>query len=312
MKSPGSKDSGLFLWLRFINDEKMRIFNFGFLISFLLLGCSSTNKHSAFISDGDWPERVIDAHTHVHFTGKKSETASLLDTEEERLKEFEDAKVVGSIAHASFERREDRDFKRLKAVPCFGVSKKPNLVVLEKAVRSDGYRCFKIYLGYEHQAATHPNYMRVYALARKYQVPVVFHTGDTLDPEGLIKYADPLAIDEVAVKFRDVKFVIAHLGNPWIQTAAEVIYKNKNVYGDVSALLVGDLEMYEPEQLEEYVVKPIRWAWGYVEDPSKLMYGSDWPLVNTGAYIRVVKKAVPKEHWDRFFYQNAVDVFGNP
>lgn len=252
-----------------------------------------------------WPNRVIDAHTHVHFSGG-------MDSEAQREKEFSEAKIVGAIAHTSHLRREDRDWRKLKTIACFGVSKNADLKKLEKAIRSEGYRCFKIYLGYEHQAANHPNYLKVYELAKKHRAVVVFHTGDTLDPDGFVKYADPLSIDEIAVMYRDVRFVIAHIGNPWIESAAEVAYKNKNVFVDVSALLVGDLTKYPPEQLEEYVIKPIRWAWGYIENPTKMMYASDWPLVNTRDYIAIVKRAIPKEHWDRFFYQNAVDVFGDP
>ena len=35
-------------------------------------------------------------------------------------------------------------------------------------------------------------------------------------------------------------FVIAHCGNPWIESAAEVAYKNPNVYIECSAMLTGD------------------------------------------------------------------------
>src|SRR5690606_37297494 len=136
-----------------------------------------------------------------------------------------------------------------------------------------------------------------YKLAEKYDVPVVFHTGDTYDQDGLLKYSDPLTIDEVAVKHRKVNFVIAHMGNPWIQSAAEVAYKNPNVYIDISALLIGDLRKTSAEDMEEYVIKPIKWAFGYTEDPSKLMYGTDWPLTEMSAYIAAVKKAIPREHW---------------
>jgi uncharacterized protein len=276
---------------------------FAFLLLAFLFACASSSKVPQ--NSDAWPTRVIDAHTHVHFSGGD-------DSETERAKDFASANVVGAIAHTSHEKREDRDWKKLKTIACFGVSKNPDLKVLEKAIRSEGYRCFKIYLGYEHQAANHRNYLKVYALAKKLNAVVVFHTGDTLDANGMVKYADPLAIDEIAVLYRDVKFVIAHIGNPWIESAAEVAYKNKNVFVDASALLIGDLTKYPDEQLEEYVVKPIRWAWGYIEDPTKMMYGSDWPLVKTREYIRIVKRAIPKEHWDRFFYQNAIDVFGDP
>jgi hypothetical protein len=67
-------------------------------------------------------------------------------------------------------------------------------------------------------------------LQKSINIPVVFHTGDTQAKEGKLKYADPIHIDEVAVDNPNVTFVIAHCGNPWYQTAAEVAYKNKNVF----------------------------------------------------------------------------------
>ena len=42
----------------------------------------------------------------------------------------------------------------------------------------------------------------------------------------------PLLVDDVAVDNPDVKFVMAHFGNPWLIDAAEVIYKNDNVWAD--------------------------------------------------------------------------------
>ena len=67
---------------------------------------------------------------------------------------------------------------------------------------------------------------------------MVFHTGDTYSSRGKLKYADPLTIDEVAVDHRDVRFVIAHAGYLWIQSAAEVTYKNSNVFIEASAFML--------------------------------------------------------------------------
>lgn len=139
---------------------------------------------------------------------------------------------------------------------------------------------------------------------------MVFHTGDTYSTKAKLKYADPLTIDEVAVDHPNVKFVIAHCGNPWIESAAEVAYKNPNVYLDGSAFLVGNLEKTSQDKMDEFEVKPLRWIFGYMEDPTKLMYGSDWPLVDMASYIKAFKRAIPKEHWRAVFHDNAANVFG--
>jgi hypothetical protein len=281
---------------------------------FSFSGCSTpavkTPAVTSIWSDAELPARVIDAHMHVHFTGKTGEDVKFPDTSEEFIRQLRSVNGVGSVAHTAPGKRERPDFKGLGITPCYGVGKDPRSSEAERAIRDEGFRCFKIYLGYEWQWADHPKYRAVYRIAEKYGVPVVFHTGDTLDSNGKLKYSDPLTIDEIAVEYRKVKFVIAHLGNPWIQSAAEVAYKNPNVFIDVSALLIGDLRSYSDADLEEFVIKPIRWAHGYVENEKKLMFGTDFPLTNVADYLHVVKRAIPKDQWDRFFYLNAAEVFG--
>ncbi|MCH5374725.1 MAG: amidohydrolase, partial [Planctomycetes bacterium] len=53
------------------------------------------------------------------------------------------------------------------------------------------------------------------------------------------------------------------MGNPWTVDAAEVIYKNPNVYGDLSGFLVGnDAYFADPENAEgfDHVIERIRRA----------------------------------------------------
>lgn len=254
--------------------------------------------------------KIIDVHTHATFDGQPEETSKIPVTEEELTKEMKEANVVAAISHTSrLGNKKYTDLKRINVFQCFGVGDKIDLKVIEVGLKKKDYQCIKIYLGYVHRYAYDKAYSPVYRLAKKYEVPVVFHTGDTYSTKALLKYSDPLHIDEVAVKNPDVNFVIAHLGNPWIQSAAEVTYKNPNVYVEASAILIGDLSKVKPENIEEYAVKQIKWAFGYIENPSKFMFGTDWPLVRIPDYVEVYKKAIPKEHWNAVFHDNAARVF---
>lgn len=253
---------------------------------------------------------IIDAHLHTHFTGKPERTSGIPDTAEQLRKEMRAHGVVGAIAHLDAKAKDLHESTRPEGIlSCLGLEAKPDLVLAEKLLRSKKIGCLKVYLGYVHQFASHPNYRKAYTLAQKYDVPVVFHTGDTYSSDGKVKYSDPITIDEVAVDFRKVNFVIAHIGNPWIQSAAEVAYKNPNVFIDGSALMIGDLTKVSPEKIEELVIKPVRWAFTYMEDPSKLMFGTDWPLTDIGSYLAAFRKAIPQEHWNAVFHDNAVRVF---
>jgi len=257
----------------------------------------------------DSPLRIIDAHTHTDFSGGYEKTSGIPMTRDEFFKEFEEAGVVGGVAHTDLYEKGYVDLKSDNVIHCAGVDAKINVPVLEAGLKSGMFGCIKIYLGYVRQWAYDPNYEPAYKLAEKYDVPVVFHTGDTYSQTAHVKYADPLTIDEVAVDHPKVRFVIAHCGNPWIISAAEVAYKNPNVWLDGSALMIGDLTKASKASVDRLIVQPISWIFSYTEDPSKLMFGTDWPLTRIKPYVDAFKRAIPKEHWNAVFHDNAAKVF---
>ncbi len=256
---------------------------------------------------------VIDVHTHSDFSNEKERSSNITMSEEQYLRGRKEANVVAAVHLTGQNGSGFRDLSKLNVIRCYGVGKESiNKQKLEKELKDKNYKCFKIYLGYVHLFANSPHYQPIYQLARKHKIPVIFHTGDIYTAKGKLKYSDPLTIDEVAVDYPDVKFVIAHLGNPWIQSAAEVAYKNPNVYVEASALLIGKIETYPKEQIDEYMVKPIQWAFGYIENPKKFLFGTDWPLVAMKPYLDAYKRAIPRENWCDVFFRNATEVFDFP
>ncbi len=167
---------------------------------------------------------------------------------------------------------------------------------------------FKIYAGYYHYHVWDDIYTPVYEVAKKHKLPVVIHSGDTFSTKGLLKYAHPLEIDELAVKYPTVSFVIAHFGDPWIMVAAEVSAKNKNVYVDLSGLIVGDESDVSRFYVEEFVTH-IKRGLVYLDNYKKVLFGSDWPLVALQPYIKFIKHLVPEEHHEDVFYNNAKKLF---
>lgn len=170
----------------------------------------------------------------------------------------------------------------------------------------------KGYLGYLHYEPAHANYRRYYELAAKYKVPVMFHTGDTYSPQAKLKYAHPLGVDEVAVDHPDCKFVMCHLGNPWMTDAAEVIYKNVNVWADLSGLMVGDDGTFATDEARDTMADlahAVRRAMAYSERPNRFLYGTDWPLAPMTPYREFVKLLVPEEQHEQVFEENARVLF---
>lgn len=283
-----------------------------------LSSCATVPNNKKGSQDVDTQEsdlQIIDAHIHTGFDNQPEETSQIPYSQEQLLKEFKDNNVVGAVSMNGRNGGGYVDFSQIannktQVIHCVGVNLPPDKKMIEDGLKSKKYGCIKIYLGYLHAYAYDKPYRPLYTLAEKYNVPVVFHTGDTYSTKGKLKYSDPLTIDEVAVDFPKVKFVIAHVGNPWIQSAAEVAYKNPNVFVDASALLIGKLSEYSESDLKTYVVDPLSWAFGYMENPKKLMFATDWPLVSIKDYATVLKKAIPKEHWEKVFRTNAQEVFG--
>ncbi len=182
----------------------------------------------------------------------------------------------------------------------------------EAIVAAGQVKALKAYLGYLHFPPDHPSYRPWYELAERHRLPVVFHTGDTWSPYAKVRFAHPLLIDDVAVDHPNVRFVLAHLGNPWLIDAAEVVYKNLNVWADLSGLLVGPAETFTDEErceIREDLQIGVRRAFRYAERPTRFVYGSDWPLAGMRVYRDFVASCLPETYHPLVFEENAQTLF---
>jgi uncharacterized protein len=185
----------------------------------------------------------------------------------------------------------------------------------EAALATGHVRALKGYLGYLHFAPDHANYVPYYELASRYRVPFVFHTGDAYSPYAKLRCAHPLLIDDVAVAHPDVRFVIAHAGNPWLLDAAEVVYKNINVWADLSGLVVGDASAFTAEERQDLLNDlraDLRRAFRYAERPNRFLFGTDWPLAPMAAYRDFIRSVIPAVNHEQVFAENARALFGIP
>lgn len=100
---------------------------------------------------------------------------------------------------------------------------------------------------------------------------------------------------------------MCHLGNPWITDCQEVIYKNQNVYADISGLIIGN---FTPPAEVHYRNK-IKELLSYVAEPHSLLYGSDWPISSMTSYLSFVQKLqLDQESLELLMFSNAKNVFG--
>ncbi|MBR5485001.1 MAG: amidohydrolase [Oscillospiraceae bacterium] len=180
----------------------------------------------------------------------------------------------------------------------------------ELNLRRDSCCGVKLYPGYNKISLANDFYKPIYKLAAKYEKPVAVHTGLTAHSQAHLKYCHPLVLDEVAADNSRTRFVMCHFGNPFFDGAAAVLAKNPNVCADLSGFLDGmvDLDAYFADQagyvflLKSWLAASNGW--------DKIMYGTDWPIVNLEQYINFVKRLIPEKHWNNVFFNNANRIYG--
>ena len=264
---------------------------------------------------------IIDCH--VHLNRYNDEQPTLLEDRYELLKQematngIDYALVLSSYKVNDERPGVDRILEVVGDDPQIGVVagvsyldyRASDLAHLRSLLHADQIKGLKLYPGYEPFYVHDPRMRVVYQLAAEFEVPVMIHTGDTYTPQGKVKYAHPLTVDEVAVDFREVTFVICHIGNPWVTDAMEVIYKNENVVGDISGLTLGPFE----ERFSSFIAQRVRDAIIYAGNPRSLLFGTDWPICDIDSYLRFVEglELTPDET-ERILYKNTLEIFKLP
>ena len=89
--------------------------------------------------------------------------------------------------------------------------------------------------------------------------------------------------------------------------AAHVITKNENVYADLSGFVAGGGDY---DLASSYQLPRLREAVKWIDDSSRLLYGSDWPLTPMKDYITFMRTLFPDHHdQEKVFYENALRFF---
>lgn len=168
----------------------------------------------------------------------------------------------------------------------------------------------KLYPGYNHFYVYDTVLDPFYQLAMQYKKPVAIHTGMTATSHALLKYSHPLTVDEAAVRYPQVQFVMCHMGNPWILDAVAVMDKNENVAADLSGILEGRIDSMPDFFVRKHGYLNFIKDWlEYLDNYDCLLYGTDWPLANIANYIEFVAHIIPEKHHGKVFFDNANRIY---
>ncbi|MCW6529236.1 amidohydrolase family protein [Sphingomonas sp. MMSM20] len=125
----------------------------------------------------------------------------------------------------------------------------------------------------------------IYEVIAEYGLPAIFHTGHSGMGTGMpaggglrLKYGQPMLIDDVAVDFPTIKFILAHPSWPWTDESLSMALHKDNVFIDLS----GWSPKYFPKQVIQYANTQLK---------HKMMFGSDWPLIRPEKWIDAAREA---------------------
>ncbi len=145
---------------------------------------------------------------------------------------------------------------------------------LERSSGDLGLVGIKLGPNYQNFDPLSPTALRVYEWAQAHRQPILFHQGTSPIRHAPLRYAHPLVMDEVAIRFPELRIVMAHIGHPWQADTITVIRKHPHVYADVSA------NFYRPWSF--YSAMRIATEWNVLP---KLLLGSDYPIATPGETI---------------------------
>jgi predicted TIM-barrel fold metal-dependent hydrolase len=138
----------------------------------------------------------------------------------------------------------------------------------------------------------------VYAYCEFIKIPVIVHASLHYWREAYMWHGQPQYVDEVAVDFPELKFIMSHGGNGFGPAVLAVAQRHPNVYLEFSALRPNYMAPEFIHAANTYLKK-------------KCIFGTDYPLIEFGEQIDLWKESLRKEVWDMFFYQNILDALYN-
>lgn len=263
--------------------------------------------------------KIIDSHLHFakgEYYDRIARNSHHENTAAHLQGQFEKYHIVRGIVMGNGDLRTDQsrypDFLSYCVGLDRGISDNPEKqwAAVEKHLQQPNCVGIKLYPGYQPFYVSDDRLAPLYELAEAYHKPVAIHTGMTALPAALLKYSHPLTLDEAAVKWPHVQFVLCHVGNPWIVDAVSVLKKNQNVTLDLSGLLEGkipDMNRFLTE--ERAYIAYLRMWFVYLRSYDRILFGTDWPLANIGDYIALTQAIIPQAYWHAVFYDNAERIY---
>jgi predicted TIM-barrel fold metal-dependent hydrolase len=109
-------------------------------------------------------------------------------------------------------------------------------------------------------------------------LPLTLHMGTTYPRDCPIDLGRPIHAEPIALRYPDLKIIMAQLGHPWFEECIAIIRKQPNVFADISAL------HYRPWQFYNMLITAQEYR-----SADKLYFGTDFPFARVRESINGLK-----------------------
>ncbi|WP_020577008.1 amidohydrolase family protein [Actinopolymorpha alba] len=149
-----------------------------------------------------------------------------------------------------------------------------------------------------------------YGYCERAGLPILFHQGTSPIREAPLRYTHPLVMDDIALRFPELRIVMAHLGHPFVRETVSVIRKHPHVYADVSSIYL------RPWLCWEALTFATEWNVTH-----KLLFGSDYPIATSAEAMDGLRRVnaivegsklprVPDDAIERIIHADALSALG--
>lgn len=163
----------------------------------------------------------------------------------------------------------------------------------------------KLYPGFELFYPDDSRCHAIYEVCIEHDMPVVFHSGETMNEPWREKYNHPQEIAKVARCFPALRIVVAHFSQPHLADCRNLALAYPNVHADVSGLAHPDVVERCGEEAIIHNLEAV-----VTRQPDKVLFGTDWPICDVGQHLRLVASLpISEAAQDLILWRNAERVF---
>lgn len=159
---------------------------------------------------------------------------------------------------------------------CNPFESKDPVADLRRAIEDDGFKGLGEWGYFDY---TDPICFPIYEACIELDVPALIHVGAPL-PCVPIKHGHPNLLDEVIVRYPELKVIAAHCGLPWFLETVVAGARCQNMWIDISAF-----DLYPSAVKLQAITTIIAAGLG-----DRMLFGSDFPVTSPVKYSKWVKK----------------------